>query len=123
MKKTLGWVLAALLILSLVRCNSQNAYKRNAIASAESYVTAQFYSDWGDSADKLESTVVYKGKEANGVPVHLIGVRCYWEGTVTGAYCVYTRYGAFRNATTILPSGYDFEENISSLKALFGIVG
>lgn len=123
MKRILSLVIAIVFILSLFSCGSINSYDDKAIASAESYVTSQFYDDWGYAAERLESTVIYAEEDTSGNPIHLIVVRCYWNSTVTGSYCVYTKLCTFRGSTKMLPAGYDFIENLDSLKAMFGIVG
>jgi len=120
MKKLIAGVLVFAMILCLANCSSK--YESNAIDAANSYVSSQFYNDFGVAADSMDCKVIYGGKDSNGNALHLIGVRCYWNGTPAASYCVYTKLGSFRNSTQVLPSGYDFNENIGSLKALFGII-
>lgn len=120
MKRLMSGILVFAMILCLAGCGSK--YESNAVDSAKSYASSQFCSDFGSAADSLECEVIYSGEDSNGNTLHLIGVRCYWNDAPAASYCVYAKLGSFRNSTQALPSGYDFGENIDSLKALFGIV-
>ena len=119
MRKVISAILLTALLFCLIGCGSK--YEDRAVEAAKKYVSSQFYSDFGEAADKMDCEVIYGGKDGSGNEIHLIGVRCHWNGVPTAAYCVYARVGSFRNATNVLPSGYNFSENVNTLKAMFGI--
>ena len=97
-------------------------YEEESIRVAESYATSEFYQGFGFAADEVEGEILYTGEGQNESVVHLIGVKCYWKRDVVAAYGVYCVNGVRVNATKTLPPGYDFDENLEDLKALFGIV-
>ena len=121
MKRTLMVVLAVVILILIICCGVFDRYEKEAISAAESYVAGQIYNDYGRTADEIKSFILYHGNDADGDAIHLVVARCYRDGIEIGSYCVYTKLGTFRNSTNILPSGYNFDKNINSLKSMFGI--
>ncbi len=89
---------------------------------AESYATRQVYSDLGIRPSKLKSDVIYSSFSKKLVAVQFSIGSDYDD--YMGGYVVYTNNGMVANATTMLPSGFDYHDfdNIEDLKALFGIL-
>ncbi|HIU69445.1 MAG TPA: hypothetical protein IAD23_05735 [Candidatus Scubalenecus merdavium] len=88
---------------------------------AESYVKQQVYSDLGIRPSKLKSDVIYSNFSKKLVAVQF-GIDSGYD--YMGGYVVFTNNGKLSNATTMLPSGFDYHDfdNIEDLKALFGIL-
>ncbi|MBR2319841.1 MAG: hypothetical protein IKA50_03540 [Clostridia bacterium] len=97
-------------------------YEEESIRVAESYATSAFRQEMGFAADEVKGEVLYTGEGQNESEVYLIAVKCYLERDVVAAYGVYCVNGVRVNATKMLPPGYDFDDNLDDLKALFGIV-
>ena len=85
------------------------------------YVKQQVYSDLGIRPSKLKSDVIYSNFSKKLVAVQF-GIDSGYD--YMGGYVVFTNNGKLSNATTMLPSGFDYHDfdNIEDLKALFGIL-
>lgn len=126
MKKSILICLLVAIMLLVSGCglfeSEEDKYEQEAIDAAKSYVTSAFRKEVGFAADKLECEVLYTGEGQNDSTEHLISVVCHVESGAAAAYGVYCINGIQINATKMLPPGYDFDENLEDLKALFGIV-
>ncbi len=126
MKKSILICLLIAIMLFVSGCSlfesEEEKYGKEAIDVAESYATSAFRKEMGFAADEVEGEVLYTGEGQNESVVNLIAVKCYLERDVVAAYGVYCVNGIRVNATKMLPPGYDFDENLEDLKALFGIV-
>ena len=121
-KSILIWPMIAIMLLTSGCGLFGNQYEKDSIQAAESYVTSAYRREIGLAADSLESEVVYSGEGQNESEVYLIAVKCYAGNSAAAAYGVYCINGVKCGATNMLPPGYDFDENLEDLKALFGIV-
>lgn len=123
MKKTrLICLLVAIMLLVSGCISFGGKYEEESIQVAESYATSAFRQEMGFAADEVKGGVLYTGEGQNESEVYLIAVKCYLERDVVAAYGVYCVNGVRVNATKMLPPGYDFDDNLEDLKALFGIV-
>lgn len=113
-KKGLGGILSSvLLIILLFNIFGCENYKEE----AEKYVKQDVYRELGVVADKFDTEVIHKDGDER-----LVAVRYAVDGgDWMGSYCVYMSGEYVRNCTTMLPSGYDFNEHLEELIALFGI--
>ena len=86
--------------------------------TAEAHVNKQVYSSLGVPAKNFSSKVIYN--EDNN---KLIVVKYSLDNSSNwgGACCVHYKTGTVFGCTSIMPSEYDYENNIDSLKAMFGI--
>ena len=121
-KAILAWLLVSIMLVSTGCGIFGSKYEKDSIKAAESYVTSAFRKEAGFAADNLDSEVLYSGEGQNESEVYLIGVKCYSDDTAIAAYGVYCINGVKCGATKMLPPGYDFDDNLEDLKALFGIV-
>lgn len=115
-------LLVAIMLLASGCSLFGSKYEEESIQVAESYATSAFRKEMGFAADEVKGEVLYTGEGQNESEVYLIAVKCYLERDVVAAYGVYCVNGVRVNATKMLPSGYDFDDNLEDLKALFGIV-
>lgn len=126
MKKTRLICLLIAIMLLISGCglfeSEGGRYEEDSIKAAESYVTSAYRREIGLAADSLESEIVYSGEGQNESEVYLIAVKCYAGNNAAAAYGVHCINGVKCGATKMLPPGYDFDENLEDLKALFGIV-
>lgn len=91
--------------------------RSSAIESAEKYANSRFYATYGVAADRMTSDVIY----SDGAD-KLITVKFYYSGECLGVCCVHTSTGSVAmGCTTIMPSDYDFKDNLSTTKAMFGL--
>lgn len=86
--------------------------------SAEKYVGQQVYRSLGIVCERYRTEVIYKDGDTR-----LIAVQFYTEGAgaAGGSFCVYCVAGTVCSSTTMMGSGYDYEEALPELKALFGL--
>ncbi len=85
---------------------------------AENYVKSQVYNELGGVVDRFDSDIIYKkGKDA------IVEVKFYIEGEVPfdGVYCVHFKNRVRFGCTDMQMSGFDGQEHLEELKALFGI--
>ena len=115
-------LLVAIMLLASGCSLFGSKYEEESIQVAESYATSAFRKEMGFAADEVKGEVLYTGEGQNESEVYLIAVKCYLERDVVAAYGVYCVNGVRVNATKMLPPGYDFDDNLEDLKALFGIV-
>ncbi|MBQ3202533.1 MAG: hypothetical protein IJB36_02690 [Clostridia bacterium] len=121
-KSALICLLVAIMLLASGCSLFGSKYEEESIQVAESYATSAFRKEMGFAADEVKGEVLYTGEGQNESEVYLIAVKCYLERDVVAAYGVYCVNGVRVNATKMLPPGYDFDDNLEDLKALFGIV-
>ena len=121
-KPALICLLIAIMLLASGCSLFGSKYEEESIQVAESYATSAFRKEMGFAADEVKGEVLYTGEGQNESEVYLIAVKCYLERDVVAAYGVYCVNGVRVNATKMLPPGYDFDDNLEDLKALFGIV-
>lgn len=89
----------------------------SATESAEKYANSQLYSTYGIVADRMTSDVIY----SDGAD-KLVEIKFYYDGECFGVCCVHTGTGSVAlGCTTIMMPDYDFEDNLRSTKALFGL--
>lgn len=106
-------LILAFIIIPIFFGGSSSAAKK----TAESFVKKDVYSSLGIVADTFSSEVIYKNGSSRLIVVKFgVGSKDWM-----GAYCVYTEGKRLSNSTTMMPPGYDFEENIEQSKALFGL--
>lgn len=109
-------VLVVMLVTLVTNCSS-GSNKAKILEEAEDYVNQSVYKDLGIVAECFDSEIVY---EEDGE--YLVGVRYGLDSKDwDGCYCVYLKGEYVVNCTTMLPSGFDFEEKLNELRALFGI--
>ncbi len=85
---------------------------------AENYVKSQVYNELGGVVDRFDSDIIYKkGKDA------IVEVKFYIDGEVPfdGVYCVHFRNRVQYGCTDMQMSGFDGQDHLEELKALFGI--
>lgn len=121
-KAIIAWLLVSIMLVSTGCSLFGSKYEEESIQVAESYATSAFRKEMGFAADEVKGEVLYTGEGQNESEVYLIAVKCYLERDVVAAYGVYCVNGVRVNATKMLPPGYDFDDNLEDLKALFGIV-
>lgn len=123
MKKTITLCLLAVLMLLASGCGLfSTPFEEESLEVAESYAVSAFRGEVGLALDDVESEVLYNEERVGDNQLFLIGVTCYMDGDVVAKYGVHCLNGVKVGATKMLPPGYDFEENLSDLKALFGVV-
>lgn len=124
MKKTISLCLLAVLMLLTSGCGLfSTPYEDEALEATESYATSAFRNEMGFALDSVESEVLYNEERVGGNQLFIIGVTCYIGDETVAKYGVHCLNSLDVDATEMLPSGYDFEENLDDLKALFGVVG
>ena len=86
--------------------------------AAEKYVGQQVYRSLGIVCERYRTEVIYKDGDTR-----LIAVQFYTEGAgaAGGSFCVYCVAGTVCSSTNRMGSGYDYEEVLPELKALFGL--
>ena len=86
--------------------------------AAQKYVGQQVYRSLGIVCERYRTEVIYKDGDTR-----LIAVQFYTEGAgaAGGSFCVYCVAGTVCSSTTMMGSGYDYEEALPELKALFGL--
>lgn len=113
----IGIFALAFIIVTAISSGSIGSRRKN-VEAAEKYANHQVYLSLGLTPEKFKSEVVYKsgGK-------YLIVVK-YWLNSANyagGSICVYCGNGVAYSSTSLMPSDYDYEKNINSIKAFFGI--
>ncbi|MGN1161879.1 MAG: hypothetical protein ACI4SX_06505, partial [Candidatus Fimenecus sp.] len=96
-----------------------NSEESKAIEAAEKHVKQSVYVDVGVVPESFKSKVIYKDGDKR-----LIWVRVALEegSSDWGAgYCVYTIHDIVRNCTESMGGGYDFEDHLEEIKALFAL--
>jgi len=113
-------ILVAILMTSLGGCfGSLGMFDNKAkiLEEAEERVNQSVYTDLGIVAECFDSEIIY---EEDGE--YLVAVRYGLDSRDwDGCYCVHMNGEYAVGCTTMLPSGYDFDERLEELKALFGI--
>lgn len=90
-----------------------------AVESAEKHVKQSVYREVGVVPESFKSKVIYKDGDKR-----LIWVRVALEegSSDWGAgYCVYTIHDIVWNCTESMGGGYDFEDHLEEIKALFAL--
>lgn len=115
--KIIGSIIMGIVIVTAVISVYGGGTESSAIEEAEKYANNRFYSTYGFVADKMTSDVIYKSGADK-----LITVKFYYDNECLGVCCVHTSSGSVvQNCSTIMMPNYDFEENLSNTKALFGL--
>ena len=113
----IGFVALAFIVITVTSSGSIEGRKKN-VKAAEKYANHQVYLSLGVTPEKLKSEVVYKSDGK-----YLVVVK-YWLNSANyagGSICVYCENGIVYSSTSVMPPDYDYEKNINSLKAFFGI--
>lgn len=90
-----------------------------AIEAAEKHVKQSVYQEVGVVPESFKSEVIYKDGDKR-----LIWVRVALEEDSDdwgAGYCVYTIHDIVRNCTESMGGGYDFEDHLEEIKALFAL--
>lgn len=90
-----------------------------AIEAAEKHVKQSVYQEVGIVPESFKSEVIYKDGDKR-----LIWVRVALEEDSDdwgAGYCVYTIHDIVRNCTESMGGGYDFEDHLEEIKALFAL--
>ena len=96
-----------------------NGEESKSIEAAEKHVKQSVYVDVGVVPESFKSKVIYKDGDKR-----LIWVRVALEegSSDWGAgYCVYTIHDIVWNCTESMGGGYDFEDHLEEIKALFAL--
>ncbi len=114
-------LMVSMLVITLVGCDIFDVFYGTSdsacIEVAEKGVKSQVYKELGVVADRFDSEVIYKDGDDR-----LIAVKyAFDDGDWGGAYCLYLVGEYVVNGTSMLPPGFDFDERLEELKALFGL--
>lgn len=110
-------VIVAIVIL-LPKVLNIDLFGNKSVEAAEKYVNQQVYYSLGLACDHYKSEVIYKDGD-----VKLIAVQFYLPKatSASGSYCVYCDGGYVVSSTKMMGADYPYRDNLSNLKALFGI--
>ena len=121
MKKTISLCLLAILMLLTAGCSLFGTpYEEGALEAAESRASSALAREIGLAPDSVECEVLHNEERVNGNQLFIIGVTCYMDGEAVARYGIQCLNEMAVDNTSMLPAGYDFEENLDYLKALFG---
>ncbi len=104
-------LLLVIIVFTLINING------NPTKEAEKYVKSDVYKQLGVVADDFDTEILCREGAKRLVAVKF----SVDSGDWMGSYCVYMDGKYVLNCTTMLPAGYEFDENLEELKALFGM--